>query len=445
MSAAESRLEVVPIRPAVCADGSTVLEVLVRVLPPARATHDRVRPPLNLALVLDRSGSMAGARKLPYAIEAACYVVGQMQPTDRLAVTIFDECVETIVPAAPVTDPAAVQAKLRQVEPRGSTDLYAGWAEGGHQVRRHRGAGALNRVILLSDGQANQGVTDARQILGGVRDLAAGGVSTTTLGLGRDYNEELLEGMAEAGDGNYYFIETPVQLPDLFASELHGLIATVGQKVSLGVTVAGGGQVREILNDFPRLTTGRVALPPLSVGQPVPVLVRLELPAWPAGTPGPLASFRLAWDPAGGGPRQTRFARLDLPSIATAAWQGLAEDPTVREQVALLEAARAQKAAGDAIQAGDLTTAQQQILAAREMLGVMPLSSAALDHEDMDRLERIMAEGDLTTSSKLARMMSYSKRRGRGPEGMPSRTPRQSGPPESPPGPGPDPSSPPPV
>ena len=232
------RIELIPGRPAVCSDASVVLDVLVRITPPQPEVHFP-RPPLNLALVLDRSGSMAGGKKMPFAREAAAFAVKQLLPTDRVSVTIFDDVVETIVPGGPAADKPALVRRIEQIQPRGSTDLHGGWAEGGRQAEAGLVAGGVNRVLLLSDGLANVGVTDPNTIAAEARGLAARGVGTTTLGVGDDYNEDLMEAMARAGDGNYYYIESPVQLVDIFQTELQGLMATLGQKVSLGLEPAG--------------------------------------------------------------------------------------------------------------------------------------------------------------------------------------------------------------
>src|SRR5271156_6752925 len=99
----EPRIELIPARQAVCSDESIVLDVLVRITPPQPEVHFP-RAPLNLALVLDRSGSMAGMKKMPFARQAAAFAVKQLLLTDRVSITLFDNVVETIVPGGPVAD-----------------------------------------------------------------------------------------------------------------------------------------------------------------------------------------------------------------------------------------------------------------------------------------------------------------------------------------------------
>ena len=178
------------------------LDVLVRITPPTLPS-DQARSPLNLSLVIDRSGSMGGP-KIQQACEAACFAVENLRPCDRLSVVLFDDRIETLIPSTFATDKQALLTKIRQVNARGSTALHAGWVEGGIQVSQYLNPAHLNRVILLSDGQANVGETRPDAIANDVHGLAQRGVSTTTLGIGQGYHEDLLAAMASSGDGNFF-------------------------------------------------------------------------------------------------------------------------------------------------------------------------------------------------------------------------------------------------
>ena len=335
-------IELIPLRPAVCSDAPVTLDVLVRIIPPALPEVHFLRAPINLALVLDHSGSMAGGRKIDYAREAAIFAVEQLLPTDRVSVTIFDDNVTTVVPSTLATDKPHLVAAIRRIAPGGSTALHAGWKAGAEQVLGHLVNNGLNRVLLLSDGLANVGVSDPNIIAAEAKAVAGGGVSTTTLGLGDDYNEDLMEAMAQAGDGNYYFIESPRQLADIFQTELQGLMALTGQKVSLGAEPTQGARVADVLNDFAKNEFGRSLLPNLVAGMPLSVVVRLNVPATSGGQ---VCQFRLAWDRPGVEGRQVLWVALELPAVPAARWHDLDVDAAVQEQVALLMAARARREA----------------------------------------------------------------------------------------------------
>ncbi len=413
-------LDVVPLRRAVRSDMATTLDVLVRIAPPAPEVHF-VRPPINLGLVLDHSGSMASGKKMEHAREAAIFAVGQLQPTDRLSVTIFDNTVETIVANTPATDRAGVINRLQRIRPEGSTALHAGWAEGGDQVCRHRIAEGLNRVILLSDGLANVGLTDPNAIAAEVKAMSRKQVGTTTMGVGSDYNEDLMEAMARSGDGNYYYIEDPRQLPDIFQTELHGLMATSGQKVSLGLEPQNGVTVSDVLNDLEKNAHGRLMLSNLVAGIPITVVVRLNVP--PFGPTGDLCRFRLAWDDPKGGGRQSRRVSLTLPAVPAEQWACLPDDHAVLEQVALLMAARAKKEATQALDRGDMPMMRSLLDVAQSVTRSVPMSSSTVQElEEIARLETELAGGDLKKFRKEMSWQRYKRGRG-GPSEGPSTVP----------------------
>jgi Ca-activated chloride channel homolog len=193
------------------------------------------RPPINVALVLDRSGSMAGA-PLAAARAAAERLAGLLSDNDRLTVVVFDDVVT--VPYGPGAggDPAAIDA-IARVDAGGSTNLSGGWLQGRRVVEQGLVEGT-NRVVLLTDGQANVGLTEPTQLLGLTEAGAGHRVSTTCIGFGADYNEDLLEAMARAGGGNYWYVEQDDQMAEIFAGEIEGLVALAAQNVVVEVRLS---------------------------------------------------------------------------------------------------------------------------------------------------------------------------------------------------------------
>ncbi len=408
------RLEVIPARPAVCHDAPTVLDILVRITPPLPEIHI-LRPPINLGIVLDRSGSMSSGRKMSHAREAARFAVGQMLPTDRLSLTIFDDVVETIVPSAPVVDKPSLAAKINGITPRGSTDLHGGWAAGAHQVLEHLVWQGMNRVLLVSDGLANVGLTDPGALCVEVRGMASREVNTSTIGVGGDYNEELLSGMAQAGVGNYYYVDNPVQLTDVFQTELRGLMGTAGRHVELSLHFAPGVSLAGVLSELERGPAGQILLPDLVCEMPISVLIRLQVE--PRAGRAELCRFQLAWE-ATESPaprRQQTEAALRLDSVSKQEWERLQDDPIVQDHFALAMSISTRDAMYGAIKSGQGEKAGDLLNQLRALVKTTTLGfETDMELEILKDLEQKLARGDYVSSSKLAHMYSYLRKRVQG-------------------------------
>lgn len=405
------QIEFLPLQAAIASDQPTTLDVLVKIVPPVPETQPQ-RPPLNLGLVIDRSGSMAGS-KIEYARQAASYAVQQLLPTDRVSIIAFDDRVETVVSSTPALEKSPILQAIHRIRERGSTALHAGWVEGGVQVGHHLRSDRLNRVLLLSDGLANVGETNPDVIANDVHGLAQRGISTTTLGVGNDYSEDLLEAMARSGDGNFYHIESPQQLPSIFQAELQGLMATLGQQVSLGIEPQSGVVVADVLNDLDRTSYGRLKLPNLVVGNPILIVVRLKLPAIHQATD--LCHFRLAWNDPNQPGRQVLRATLRLPVMPAAQLADIPLHPEVQQQIALLMAARARVEAIHHLDLGDSLGASQSLMAARELMlsAAPPTLGTQVELERLAELNEEIEAGELGSSRKKARFQSYNLRRSR--------------------------------
>jgi Ca-activated chloride channel family protein len=262
-------------------------------------------------------------------------------------------------------------------------------------------------VLLLTDGLANVGETNADNIATDVKRLAVEGVTTTAMGVGADYNEDLLEAMARSGDGNYYYIESPKQLPDIFQTELQGLMATVGRGVRLGLEAESGATVADVLNDFERDPDGRLALPNLIVGMPVDVVVRLNVP--PQAHRADVLRVRLAWQTAEG-VAQEATAVLALPAVGAAEWDALAADAAVQERAVLLQCGRLKRQATKHIEQGRKDEALSLLRQARELLAALPRSPLVEDEErDLKAVEQRLEEGDYIGSAKLGKYQHYQR------------------------------------
>jgi Ca-activated chloride channel family protein len=184
------------------------------------------RKPLNISLVIDKSGSMHG-EKLEYVKRAAAQALSVLNEDDRFSIIAFDSEIYPISEsqAASESNKKAALRTIKTLASGSSTNLSGGWLRGAQQVADNKSDQSLNRVLLLTDGLANRGIQDVEELAEHASELYARGVSTSTFGVGLDYAEGLLAPMAASGGGHYYFIASPDQIPGIFAEELDELAA----------------------------------------------------------------------------------------------------------------------------------------------------------------------------------------------------------------------------
>ena len=277
-------------RALVRASAPSTRHALVEIAAP-RLPRRAARVPVNLALVLDRSGSMGGG-KFELARRAVEQALAQLHPEDRFALVVYDDEVDVLAPSSPATPEARRDAleRLAHVHPRGSTDLAGGWLTGAEQVAlaldsRPRDAAVVSRCLLLTDGLANHGLTDLDALLGHAAALRERGVQTSTFGVGEDFDERLLAGMADAGGGHFYFLADPRQIPELIESEVGEALEVVLRHAVVELRLAPGVTAEPLTRFRTRLVETdharsvlRVELGDLVSGQQVELVVALHFP-----------------------------------------------------------------------------------------------------------------------------------------------------------------------
>lgn len=240
------------------------------------------RTPVNVAIVLDKSGSMSG-EKIEHAKEAAIMAIQRLRRDDIVSVVVYDTTVNVLVPATKLSNKESIAGTIRSITAGGNTALFAGVSRGANEVRKFLAKNRVNRVILLSDGLANVGPSAPSDLAELGDSLGREGISVTTIGLGLGYNEDLMTQLAMRSDGNHMFAETPVELAGVFDAEFGDVLAVVAQDVE--VTIDFDDHVRPVrglgreIDIAGQRATAR--LNQLYAGQMKYVLVEVELPAYP--------------------------------------------------------------------------------------------------------------------------------------------------------------------
>ena len=235
--------------PLIAAATSSTIDLIINFGAENETRNQVTRRPLNLSLVIDRSGSMAG-NSLRYAIQAALDLVERLTPSDFLSVVIYDDTPETIIKHQQVIDKGAIRAVIGKIKAGGCTNLSGGWLMGCDCVKSQYTTERINRVLLLTDGLANVGFTDSGVLIKTAREKAEEGIVTTTLGFGNGFNEDLLIGMANGGRGNFYFIQSPDDATDVFRIEMESLTSVVAQNLTVMLQPEESVEITSILNNY---------------------------------------------------------------------------------------------------------------------------------------------------------------------------------------------------
>jgi len=258
-------------------DQSGPQKVLVRVDYAATAKAPVERPRLSIALVIDRSGSMAEGRKLQYALAAARWVVDNLAEGDMLSVIAFGDQATVLSVAGRVVNKPFLLHRIDEISPAGSTNLSAGLLEGIAQISGSVANAQIRQVLLLTDGLANRGETNPASLRRIAERARAQGIGVSTMGVGADFNEAVLTDIAVAGGGRYTYVKTAEQIPSAFKEELYGLLHPVAQNMTVELSLSSGviGKVYGQLIDQP-VRTYRLAVGDLRVtesGVPLAALV----------------------------------------------------------------------------------------------------------------------------------------------------------------------------
>lgn len=199
----------------------------------------RKRAPVNVAIVIDKSGSMSG-EKIEKAKEAAIMAIKCLNSNDIVSVVTYDSVINVLVPATKVSDKHAIFRAIRNIRAGGSTALFGGVSKGAEEVKKFLSKAYVNQLILLSDGLANVGPSSSGELGCLGKSLIKDGISVTTIGLGLGYNEDLMTKLAYESDGSHYFAENAEDLLRIFDEEFDSLLKVVVQEIQVQIICSPG-------------------------------------------------------------------------------------------------------------------------------------------------------------------------------------------------------------
>lgn len=366
--------------------------------------------PLNFGLVLDRSGSMQGA-KLAAMKDATKRLIDTLTPQDVVSIVLFDDQTEVLLPAAAVADKDALKAQVDRIEEAGGTAMSGGMQAGQAELRKNQTADRVSVMLLLTDGQT-WGDEDRCRAL--AQELAKSGVRITALGLGAEWNEKLLDDLAEATGGSSDYVADPAQITSFFQRAVRTAQGTVAQDARLLLRLARDVTPRAVHRVMPVIANlgyqpiGQnevaVRLGNLEAGEPASVLIDLMIGPRAAG------SFRLAqaelhYTPLGGSSEQVikQDLLLDFAADETAA----KFDPRVMNLAEKVTAFKLQTRALSEVEAGNIAGATQKLrAAATRLLDLGELDLARKAEEQAAQLDQGQA-----ISAESQKELRYATRR----------------------------------
>ena len=266
-------------------DAASQRHLLLQIRAP-EASNEVARSPASVAFVIDRSGSMAG-QKLALAREAVVQAIRRLLPSDRFAVVSYDDEVTLVYESSLCTEDTrrAATERVQRIAPGGTTNLSGGWLTGCGQIAERLNEETVGRCLLLTDGLANRGITDPVELRRHAMELRNRGVSTSTFGIGADFDEGLLGCIADSGGGSFTFVDSAEKIPALIGQELGETLEVVARQVLLELTVPDGVEITGIGPYAIQKEAGvsRIKLPDLVSAQELLVPVRIVCPPGPAG------------------------------------------------------------------------------------------------------------------------------------------------------------------
>ncbi|MCW5214453.1 VWA domain-containing protein, partial [Desulfobulbus sp. US5] len=357
------------------------LEVLVTASPEAGTVRKRL--PLNLALVIDSSGSMRDENKLESVKQAALALMNRLRPEDRLAIISYNTEAKAVLPLSPVRMEQEARWLVQSLRADGGTNLGAGLIEGYHQLREFVGPKSISRVLLLSDGKANVGITSSAELSRMVLQEADAGISLSSFGVGLDFNEDLLAALSESGRGMYYFIDRPESMEAILAKEFNSVERLVAADIKATITLAPDLHIEQVFaNTFAvNGNTVSVRFGDLAVGERRRMQIRFQPQQRGPGAVNNAAMVQVVYMSPGGDGSGSLSQSIGLAYIKSQ--QAIAGnlDKGIAERSAVFEAHLARKEAALAVDRGETKRADSILDLVKKKIEGLAGSSSRVQQE----------------------------------------------------------------
>ena len=324
---------------------------------------------LNISIVLDKSGSMSG-RPLSEAKRAAIMMVNKLRPNDQISVVAYDDTVDLIVPTTSCQDKTMIINAINNIYEGGMTNIHKGWILGAEQVALKKNIKSINRVLLLSDGNANEGITDTQVLKEQCSRLADTSITTSTYGLGNSFNEELMINMASAGQGHSYYGQTSEDLMDPFNEEFETLLNTVATDIKV-VAESPSFVQKTLMNNYNVIHENanqiKFKMPDLAEGGEAWSLFKLSIDQNNIQNQRiEVLRCNVNYRDVDGNVVNKGPVKIELDPVNENAFSQIAEDEKVKLRITEINVARFQERAREAARLGDWATAEYYINEARK-------------------------------------------------------------------------------
>lgn len=354
--AAPAILSVENAQEAVTVGGEHTVYLKIGITPPKQMVATAKRPPLNLSLVIDRSGSMSGDR-IVNAKRAAARLVDLLEPNDTFSLVAFSSEVQVLSPAGKVTNKNQLLSAINGLTANGNTALYAGVETGAKQVAKFRNSKAVNRVVLLSDGEANVGPSSADQLATLGRRLGGQGMSVSTVGLGLSYNSDLMTKLAAASDGNHVFVKDALALENIFQREFLDASSVVARNAVIDIRYAPGVTPVRVYGYDGKISGNsvRTVIPQLQGGEEKYIIVEAKMKPSAKVDTKTVADVQMSYEQLSDGRKISEKGQSNVRLVSDRNVAEKSVNKPVMEKVVLQVAAEKNEAALTAIQSGDRT------------------------------------------------------------------------------------------